>query len=70
MGENTFGKALVQTVTPLGNGAALRLTTARYLTPAGIDISRRGIEPDVLAIDDPRTAPDEALAAALLELQR
>jgi carboxyl-terminal processing protease len=70
VGENTFGKALVQTVTPLGNGAALRLTTARYLTPAGIDISRRGIEPDVLAIDDPRTASDEALAAALLELQR
>lgn len=70
VGENTFGKALVQTVTPLGNGAALRLTTARYLTPAGIDISRRGIEPDVLALDDPRTAPDEALAAALLELQR
>jgi carboxyl-terminal processing protease len=70
VGENTFGKALVQTVTPLVNGAALRLTTARYLTPAGIDISRRGIEPDVLAVDDPRTAPDEALAAALLELQR
>ena len=70
VGENTFGKALVQTVTPLSNGAALRLTTARYLTPAGIDISRRGVEPDVLALDDPRTASDEALAAALLALQR
>jgi carboxyl-terminal processing protease len=70
VGENTYGKALVQTVTPLSNGAALRLTTARYLTPAGIDISRRGVEPDVLAVDDPRTASDEALAAALVELQR
>lgn len=70
VGENTYGKALVQTVTPLSNGAALRLTTARYLTPAGIDISRRGIRPDVLAVDDPRTVSDEALAAALLELQR
>jgi carboxyl-terminal processing protease len=70
VGENTYGKALVQTVTPLSNGAALRLTTARYLTPAGIDISRRGIEPDVLAVDDPGTASDEALAAALVELQQ
>jgi carboxyl-terminal processing protease len=70
VGENTYGKALVQTVTPLSNGAALRLTTAHYLTPAGIDISRRGVEPDVLAVDDPRTASDEALAAALVELQR
>jgi carboxyl-terminal processing protease len=70
VGENTYGKALVQTVTPLANGAALRLTTARYLTPAGIDISRRGIRPDVMAVDDPLTPSDEALAAALLELQR
>jgi carboxyl-terminal processing protease len=70
VGENTYGKALVQTVTPLSNGAALRLTTARYVTPAGIDISRRGVKPDVLAVDDPRTASDEALAAALVELQQ
>jgi carboxyl-terminal processing protease len=70
VGENTYGKALVQTVTPLSNGAALRLTTARYLTPAGIDISRRGVRPDVLAVDDARTPSDEALAAALVELQR
>jgi carboxyl-terminal processing protease len=70
VGETTFGKALVQTVTPLSNGAALRLTTARYLTPAGIDISRRGVEPDVLAVDNPRTPSDEALAAALVELQK
>jgi carboxyl-terminal processing protease len=70
IGENTYGKALVQTVMPLTNGAALRLTTARYLTPTGIDISRRGVRPDVLAVDDARTASDEALTAALAELQR
>jgi carboxyl-terminal processing protease len=70
VGENTYGKALVQTVTPLPNGAALKLTTARYLTPAGIDISRQGVRPDVLAVDDPRTPTDEALSAALLRLQR
>lgn len=70
VGENTYGKALVQTVAPLSNGAALRLTTARYLTPAGIDISHQGITPDVLAADDPGTPSDEALAAALVQLQR
>ena len=70
VGENTYGKALVQTVAPLSNGAALRLTTARYLTPAGIDISHRGIRPDVLAVDDAGTPSDEALSAALLELQK
>jgi carboxyl-terminal processing protease len=70
VGEHTYGKALVQTVAPLANGAALRLTTARYLTPAGIDISRRGVRPDVLAVDDPRSPADEALNAALLALTR
>jgi carboxyl-terminal processing protease len=70
VGENTYGKALVQTVTPLTNGAALRLTTARYLTPAGMDISGKGIRPDVVAVDDRMTPDDEALAAALLELQK
>jgi carboxyl-terminal processing protease len=65
VGESTFGKALVQTVTPLANGAALKLTTARYLTPSGADINHRGVRPDVVAVDDPRTRRDEALAAAV-----
>ena len=65
VGEPTFGKALVQTIEPLPNGAALKLTTARYLTPAGADISKRGLRPDHWAVDDPSTEIDEALAAAL-----
>ena len=65
VGEATFGKALVQTVTPLENGAALQFTTARYRTPAGHDLSDRGIRPDVVAVDDPATRDDEALTAAL-----
>jgi carboxyl-terminal processing protease len=65
VGESTFGKALVQSIEPLRNGAALKLTTARYLTPTGADISERGIQPDVWAVDDPGTDVDEALAAAL-----
>jgi carboxyl-terminal processing protease len=65
VGESTFGKALVQSIQPLRNGAALKLTTARYLTPAGADISRLGIQPDGWAVDDPATKVDEALGAAL-----
>jgi carboxyl-terminal processing protease len=65
VGEHTFGKGLVQTLRPLPNGAALRLTTARYLTPTGRDINLRGIYPDLVAVDDPTTRPDEALETAL-----
>jgi carboxyl-terminal processing protease len=65
VGESTFGKALVQSIEPLGNGAALKLTTARYLTPAGADISERGLQPDVWAVDDTSTDVDEALTVAL-----
>jgi carboxyl-terminal processing protease len=65
VGENTFGKALVQALEPLPNGAALKLTTARYLTPAGRDLSSGGLEPQVAAVDDRATTEDEALAEAL-----
>lgn len=47
VGEKTFGKGLVQTVFPLQGGAAVKLTTAKYLTPAKNDINKKGIEPDV-----------------------
>ncbi len=65
VGENTYGKALVQSIRPLGNGAALRLTTAHYVTPSGADISLRGVTPDLRAKDDPTTHRDEALQTAL-----
>jgi len=47
MGERTFGKGSVQTVIPLRDGQALKLTTSRYFTPAGISIHERGLEPDI-----------------------
>ena len=47
MGTRTFGKGSVQTIVPLANGAALKLTTARYYTPSGRSIQAEGIEPDV-----------------------
>lgn len=46
VGKKTFGKGLVQTVFPLRNGGALKLTTQKYYTPAGIDINEVGITPD------------------------
>ncbi|WP_238455520.1 S41 family peptidase [Desulfolucanica intricata] len=48
VGEKTFGKGIVQTVFPLENGAGLKLTTARYLTPSKHDIHKKGIQPDVV----------------------
>ena len=48
VGTKTFGKGIVQTVFPLNNGAGLKLTTARYLTPNKNDINQKGVEPDVL----------------------
>ncbi len=47
VGERTFGKGSVQTILPLGNGTAVKLTTARYYTPNGRSIQAHGIEPDI-----------------------
>ena len=48
MGRRTFGKGSVQTVLPLGNGDAVKLTTARYYTPDGTSIQVAGITPDIV----------------------
>jgi carboxyl-terminal processing protease len=65
VGQRTFGKASVQTVAPLLNGRALKLTTAKYVTPAGADITGVGLHPSVEAVDDPITAErDEAIQIA------
>lgn len=48
LGEPTFGKGSVQTVIPLSDGSALRLTTSLYYTPSGRSIQAKGIEPDIL----------------------
>ena len=47
VGEQTFGKALVQSVYPLSDGSGLVVTIAHYYTPSGTDISYKGITPDV-----------------------
>jgi len=51
MGTRTFGKGSVQTILPMANGAALKITTARYYTPQDRSIQAKGIEPDVVVED-------------------
>jgi len=46
-GSQTFGKGLIQTLIPLGDGSGLAVTVAHYLTPAGRDIQSLGITPDI-----------------------
>ncbi len=48
MGQQTFGKGSVQTILPMANEAALKLTTARYYTPSGRSIQAAGITPDII----------------------
>ncbi len=62
IGRPTFGKASVQTLLPLSDGHALKLTTSRYHLPSGASIHERGLQPDVLV---PRqNAPDPAATGA------
>jgi carboxyl-terminal processing protease len=52
LGTQTFGKGSVQTILPLGDNSALRLTTARYYTPRGRSIQATGITPDIIMTND------------------
>jgi len=64
MGQPTFGKGSVQTILPLGNNTAIKLTTARYYTPSGRSIQAKGIVPDI-PLDE--SAPDKTAALRLRE---
>jgi carboxyl-terminal processing protease len=61
MGERSFGKGSVQTLLPLGQTAALKLTTARYFTPSGHSVQEGGIDPDIAVpqLSDPDLAKRE-----------
>ena len=52
LGTRSFGKGSVQTIIPLGGNGAVRLTTARYFTPAGRSIQAKGIDPDQEVLQD------------------
>ena len=57
LGTKTFGKGSVQTILPLDDNSALRLTTARYFTPKGRSIQAMGIVPDIV-VEVSATTPD------------
>ena len=62
MGESrTFGKGLIQTIVDLSDGSGVAVTVARYQTPAGTDINKIGITPDLTIAAD--TVPTAANAA-------
>ncbi len=63
VGTRTFGKGSVQTVIPLGDGSALRLTTARYYTPSGRSIQAEGINPDIVVEEDLTRTKGEKMTA-------
>lgn len=68
VGEQTYGKGSVQTVMPLGEGRAIKITTSRYVLPDGETLNGAGIEPDVLVRNaDPARQFDGSSAVALTE---
>jgi carboxyl-terminal processing protease len=66
MGTQTFGKGSVQTIMPLGNQTAIKLTTARYYTPSGRSIQAKGITPDIL-VEEPGASAQGRLREEDLE---
>jgi carboxyl-terminal processing protease len=67
IGTRSFGKGSVQTIIPLGQNGAIRLTTARYYTPSGRSIQAKGIDPDVVVEQE---LPEELKARASKERPR
>lgn len=72
VGRRSFGKGSVQTVIPLSGGRALKLTTSRYFTPAGISIQDRGIEPDlpIEGVEEPPAGVEAPQSLALARRDR
>ncbi|MCX8052947.1 MAG: S41 family peptidase [Armatimonadetes bacterium] len=76
VGVKTFGKGRVQTIMPLEDGSAVAITTAKYLTPNGTDIHKKGIEPDIKVEatedfdpNDPKTDVQLAKAVDVLKVK-
>jgi carboxyl-terminal processing protease len=70
LGSQTFGKGSVQTIRPIGRDAAVKLTTARYYTPAGRSIQARGIVPDFPVDETPDGDGLNALRMREADLER
>ena len=73
IGTRTYGKGMVQKIIPLQNETGLNLTIAKYLTPNGSDINKKGIEPDIsvtFTINDLKNRTDAQLNAAKNQLSK
>ncbi len=70
MGTQSFGKGSVQTILPISNGAALKLTTARYYTPSGRSIQASGIKPDIITEEAKVTLKDKRTTIKEADLAR
>lgn len=69
VGTQSFGKGSVQSILPLGNSGAIKLTTARYFTPSGRSIQAKGITPDVVVEDATITNAEQALRIREADLE-
>jgi carboxyl-terminal processing protease len=69
IGTQSFGKGSVQTILPLGNNTAVKLTTARYFTPNGRSIQAKGIVPDFIVPEDPALSPDDGIGIREADLE-
>ncbi len=69
LGTKTYGKGCIQTLTPLSDGSAVRITTSRYYTPNGRLIHEIGILPDVVVANDAKDGKDLQLERALELMQ-
>ena len=65
IGTTTFGKGIVQSIIPLSDGSAVKLTSAKYYTPSGVCIHGTGIEPDQVVEYDATSGDDAQLQAAV-----
>ncbi|CAI8162318.1 MAG: Carboxy-terminal processing protease CtpB [Cellvibrionales bacterium UBA7375] len=72
IGTQSFGKGSVQSIMPLGDGRAIKLTTAHYLTPSGRFIHGQGIEPDIIVeATKPKTGGnDNQITQAIISLKQ
>jgi carboxyl-terminal processing protease len=70
MGTQSFGKGSVQTILPMNNGTAIKLTTARYFTPKGRSIQATGIVPDIQVEEATLNVAEQALSIREADLSR
>lgn len=67
VGTTTFGKGIVQSLVPLGDGSAVKMTISHYYTPSGYDLHKKGLEPDV---EIELEVPEDLMGAYEIPLER